>query len=352
MYNKEDLKVKLQHYSKRSDAEISGFVDIIMKSLKERLYEEKIYGVPSLANKNLEDVVIKNTCMTIDLLEPVETKYDIDKMVEDYEDYYINIINLTRFSNMKYDNSEKQGGLAMTNHELRELVIKKVREKYGETRVIPLRKMSELYDIVNDILEKNDWYTGDPIKASQLITIVNEISIQSGGEGDDQFNLYLDTFEKMFRPEKLPIVYIGFECPDYIKRVMLEEKELQIKYDKLDAFLTSDKAKNISPEELSYMEDQKAHMNQYLVSLQGRINIYRKKSSEPIESFNKEDFLNGLEDIKALIDKNVTDVKISLMNSGYINNYTVKIDNVIRALSVKSVMYLAAIEKAIKDMTE
>lgn len=240
----------------------------------------------------------------------------------------------------------------MTNHELRELVIKEVREKYGETRVIPLNKMVEFYNLISDILYKNNWYTGDPIKASQLVTIVNEILIQSTGDGDEQFNIYLDRFEKLFKPEELPIVYIGFKCPDYIRRAMLEEKELQIRYDKLDAFLTSDKAKNVSPEELSYMEDQKAHMNQYLVSLQGRINIYRKKSAEPIESFNKEEFLNGLEDIKALIDKNVTDVKISLMNSGYIDNYTVKIDNVIKALSVKSVMYLAAIEKAIKDITE
>ena len=240
----------------------------------------------------------------------------------------------------------------MTNHELRELVIKEVKEKYGETRVVPLNKMTEFYNLISDILYKNNWYTGDPVKASQLVTIVNEILIQSTGDGDEQFNIYLDRFEKLFKPEQLPMVYIGFKCPDYIKRAMLEEKELQIRYDKLDAFLTSDRAKNTSPEELSYMEDQRAHMNQYLVSLQGRINIYRKKAAEPIESFDKEAFVNGLEDIKALIDKNVTDVKISLMNSGYIDNYTVKIDNVIKALSIKSVMYLAAIEKAIKDINE
>lgn len=240
----------------------------------------------------------------------------------------------------------------MTNHELRELVIKEVKEKYGETRVVPLNKMTEFYNLISDILYKNNWYIGDPVKASQLVTIVNEILIQSTGDGDEQFNIYLDRFEKLFKPEELPMVYIGFKCPDYIKRAMLEEKELQIRYDKLDAFLISDKVKNVSPEELSYMEDQRAHMNQYLVSLQGRINIYRKKATEPIESFDKEAFVNGLEDIKTLIDKNVTDVKISLMNSGYIDNYTVKIDNVIKALSIKSVMYLAAIEKAIKDITE
>lgn len=240
----------------------------------------------------------------------------------------------------------------MTNHELRELLIKEVKEKYGETRVIPLKKMAELYDIVNNILEKNDWYTGDPVKASQLITIVNEISTQSGGEGDDQFNLYLDTFERMFRPEELPIVYIGFECPDYIKRAMLEEKELQIRYNKLDKFLNSDKTKDLSPKELSYMEDQRAHMYQYMVSLQGRIDVYRKKATEPIESFDRQGFIDGLEDIKELLYKNIGEVKNSLANSNYTDKYTVKIDNTIKLLSIHTTQYIIALERAIKDLTE
>ena len=241
----------------------------------------------------------------------------------------------------------------MTNHELKELVIKEVREKYGETRVIPLRKMAELYDVVDKVLNRNGWYTGDPVKASQLITIVNEISIQSGGEeGDDQFNLYLDTFEKMFRPEELPIVYIGFECPDYIKRAMLEEKELQIRYNKLDKFLNSDKTKDLLPKELSYMEDQRAHMYQYMVSLQGRIDVYRKKATEPIESFDRQGFIDGLEDIKELLYKNIGEVKNGIANSDYVNKYTVKIDNTIKLLSIHTTQYILALEKAIKDITE
>ena len=240
----------------------------------------------------------------------------------------------------------------MTNHELKELVIKEVREKYGETRVIPLKKMAELYDVVDKVLDRNGWYTGDPIKASQLITIVNEISIQSGGEGDDQFNLYLDTFEKMFRPEELPIVYIEFECPDYIKRAMLEEKEVQIRYNKLNKFLNSDKTKEISPKELSYMEDQRAHMYQYIVSLQGRINVYRKKATEPIESFDRQGFINGLEDIKELLNKNIIDIRNGVANSDYVDKYTVKIDNAIKLLSIHTTQYLLAVEKAIKDITE
>lgn len=240
----------------------------------------------------------------------------------------------------------------MTNHELRELVIKEVREKYGETRIIPLKKMAELYDILAGILEKNDWYTGEPVKASQLTTIVHDIFIQSCGEEDEQFDLNLDTFERMFKPEELPIVYIGFECPDYIKRAMLEEKELQIRYNKLDKFLNSDKIKEISPKELDYMQNQRANMYQYIMSLQGRINIYRKKATEPIESFDKESFVNGLEDIKELLSKNIVEVKNGLANSSNVDKYTVKIDNAIKLLSIHTTQYLLAVEKAIKDITE
>ena len=240
----------------------------------------------------------------------------------------------------------------MTNHELRELVIKEVREKYGETRIIPLKKMAELYDILAGILEKNDWYTGEPVKASQLTTIVHDIFIQSCGEEDEQFDLNLDTFERMFKPEELPIVYIGFECPDYIKRAMLEEKELQIRYNKLDKFLNSDKIKEISPKELDYMQNQRANMYQYIMSLQGRINIYRKKATEPIESFDKESFVNGLEDIKELLSKNIVEVKNGLANSSNVDKYTVKIDNTIKLLSIHTTQYIIALERAIKDLTE
>lgn len=240
----------------------------------------------------------------------------------------------------------------MTNHELRELVIKEVREKYGETRIIPLKKMAELYDILAGILEKNDWYTGEPVKASQLTTIAHDIFIQSCGEEDEQFDLNLDTFERMFEPEELPIVYIGFECPDYIKRAMLEEKELQIRYNKLDKFLNSDKIKEISPKELDYMQNQRANMYQYIMSLQGRINIYRKKATEPIESFDKESFVNGLEDIKELLSKNIVEVKNGLANSSNVDKYTVKIDNTIKLLSIHTTQYIIALERAIKDLTE
>ena len=240
----------------------------------------------------------------------------------------------------------------MTNHELRELVIKGIKGKYGDDRAVSLNQTAEIFTMIDNILIRNDWYLGDPVKASGFMNIITELCVQSGGEGDNQFTVYLDKFEELFKPEELPIVYIGFECPDYIKRAMLEEKELQIRYNKLDKFLNSDKTKDLSPKELSYMEDQRAHMYQYMVSLQGRIDIYRKKATEPIESFDKEKFINGLEDIKELLYKNIGDVKNSLANTEYTDKYTVKIDNTIKLLSIHTTQYIIALERAIKDLTE
>lgn len=240
----------------------------------------------------------------------------------------------------------------MTNHELRELVIKGIKGKYGDDRTVSLNQSVEIFTMIDNILMRNDWYLGDSVKASGFMNIITELCIQSGGEGDDQFTVHLDKFEELFKPEELPIVYIGFECPDYIKRAMLEEKELQIKYDKLNKFLNSDKTKDISPKELSYMEDQRAHMYQYLVSLQGRINVYRKKATEPIESFDRQGFINGLEDIKELLNKNIIDIRNGVSNSDYVDKYTVKIDNAIKLLSIHTTQYLLAVEKAIKDITE
>lgn len=240
----------------------------------------------------------------------------------------------------------------MTNYELRELVIKGIEGKYGDDRTVSLNQSTEIFTMIDNILMRNDWYLGDPVKASGFMNIITELCIQSGGEGDDQYTVYLDKFEELFKPEELPIVYIGFECPDYIKRAMLEEKELQIKYDKLNKFLNSDKIKEIAPKELSYMEDQRAHMYQYLVSLQGRINVYRKKTTEPIESFDRRGFINGLEDIKELLNKNIIDIRNGVANSDYVDKYTVKIDNAIKLLSIHTTQYLLAIEKAIKDITE
>lgn len=240
----------------------------------------------------------------------------------------------------------------MTNHELRKLVSKGIKGKYGDDRTVSLNQAAEIFTIIDNILIRNDWYLGDPIKASGFMNIITELCIQSGGEGDDQFTVYLDKFEELFKPEELPIVYIGFECPDYIKRAMLEEKELQIRYNKLDKFLNSDKTKDLLPKELSYMEDQRAHMYQYMVSLQGRIDVYRKKATEPVKVFDKEAFVNGLEDIKELLYKNIGEVKNGIANSDYVNKYTVKIDNVIKLLSIHTTQYILAIEKAIKDITE
>ena len=80
MYNKEDLKFKLQHYSEMDNAEMQGFVNILMKSIKERFKDDGIYKIPPLVEKSLEAIVAKNTTMVSGSLEVVETKYNINKM--------------------------------------------------------------------------------------------------------------------------------------------------------------------------------------------------------------------------------------------------------------------------------
>ena len=81
MYNKEDLKMKLKAYSEMKDADLMGFVSILEKSLKERFKEDNIYTMPPYMEGSLQDIVAKNTTMTMGIQEVIETKYNIKKNV-------------------------------------------------------------------------------------------------------------------------------------------------------------------------------------------------------------------------------------------------------------------------------
>lgn len=97
MYNKEDLKFKLQFYSEIDNAEIQGFVNILVKSIKERFKDDGIYKIPPLVEKSLEDIVAKNTTMVTGTLEVVETKYNVNKMCDDFDNYYSKLIDVLKF---------------------------------------------------------------------------------------------------------------------------------------------------------------------------------------------------------------------------------------------------------------
>ena len=97
MYNKEDLKFKLQFYSETDNAEMQGFVNILMKSIKERFKDDGIYKIPPLVEKSLEAIVAKNTTMVSGRLEVVETKYNINKMCDDFDNYYSKLIDVLKF---------------------------------------------------------------------------------------------------------------------------------------------------------------------------------------------------------------------------------------------------------------
>lgn len=97
MYNKEDLKFKLQFYSETDNAEMQGFVNILMKSIKERFKDDGVYKIPPLVAKSLEAIVAKNTTMVSGSLEVVETKYNVNKMCDDFDNYYSKLIDVLKF---------------------------------------------------------------------------------------------------------------------------------------------------------------------------------------------------------------------------------------------------------------
>lgn len=97
MYNKEDLKFKLQFYSETDNAEMQGFVNMLMKSIKERFKDDGVYKIPPLVEKSLEAIVAKNTTMVSGSLEVVETKYNVNKMCDDFDNYYNKLIDVLKF---------------------------------------------------------------------------------------------------------------------------------------------------------------------------------------------------------------------------------------------------------------
>lgn len=104
MYDKEDLKMKLKAYSEMEDVNPMGFVPILEKSLKERFKEDSIYTIPPYMEESLQDIVTKNATVTvIGIKEPTEIKYNIEKMCNDYEEYYNKLINIIKSANDRHN---------------------------------------------------------------------------------------------------------------------------------------------------------------------------------------------------------------------------------------------------------
>lgn len=103
MYNKEYLKTKLKAYSTLKDSDLMGFVSILEKSLKERFKEDSIYTIPPYMEGSLQDIVAKNTTMTVGIKDAVETKYNIEKMCDDYEEYYNKLLNIIKSTNDRHE---------------------------------------------------------------------------------------------------------------------------------------------------------------------------------------------------------------------------------------------------------
>lgn len=103
MYDKDYLKTKLKAYSVSKESDLMGMVSILEKSLKERFKEDSIYTIPPYMEGSLQDIVAKNTTMTVGIQEAVETKYNIEKMCDDYEAYYNKLLNIIKSTNDRHE---------------------------------------------------------------------------------------------------------------------------------------------------------------------------------------------------------------------------------------------------------
>ena len=104
MYDKEDLKMKLQQYSEMGHSNIMGFISILKKSLKERLEDNDIHKIPPLVDENLQDIVSKNAAVSVvGIKEPTKIEYDIKKMCDDYDEYFNKLVSVIKFANDRHN---------------------------------------------------------------------------------------------------------------------------------------------------------------------------------------------------------------------------------------------------------
>ena len=99
MYDRNDLELKLNACANTPKSNLLDLVNILHKNLEERLGGNIIAEALPLVNRTLEDIVGKNTTMTMGVLEAVETKYDIAGMLNDYEEYLNKLTHTIQFKN-------------------------------------------------------------------------------------------------------------------------------------------------------------------------------------------------------------------------------------------------------------
>lgn len=99
MYDRSDLELKLNACANMPKSNLLDLVNILHKNLEEKLGGNIIAEALPLVNRTLEDIVGKNTTMTMGILEAVETKYDIAGMLNDYEEYLNKLTYSVQFKN-------------------------------------------------------------------------------------------------------------------------------------------------------------------------------------------------------------------------------------------------------------
>ena len=234
--------------------------------------------------------------------------------------------------------------------DIKEIISVELKKKYGETMRFKDNPMDNVVRILND----NGYFCPRDITEAVLGVRLQDLALMASetrnyGEKDDIKEIIvvnIDTFVDFININELPIVYIDFDCPEYIKRVMVEEKELRIKYNELCRFLDT-KPNNISEEELDDLESQKAYMNQYLAILQNRINRARKQTLEPVAEFNKGEFVKNLKEIAILAQENIVDFRHRVYKSEINKNMNLYETKALNNLSLRATSFIESLNEYI-----
>lgn len=202
MYNREYLKTKLKAYSILKDSDLIGFVSILEKSLKERFKEDSIYTIPPYMEGSLQDIVAKNTTMTMGIQDIVETKYNIEKMCDDYEEYYNKLLNIIKSTNDRHEKIINE--------------IKEERKPRTFSRVSRIISRTSESDILYNMIYENtyhNWKWFDK-RTEEINKILNDKTL-SKYEFDIEF-ISTDTMTVSHNGQFKAITVMYFKLTEYI----------------------------------------------------------------------------------------------------------------------------------------
>lgn len=198
MYDRSDLELKLNACVNIPKSNLLDLVNILHKNLEERLGGNIIAEALPLVNRTLEDIVGKNTTMTMGILEAVETKYDIAGMLNDYEEYLNKLTHNIQFKNDRHEE---------IINEIKEE--RKPRTFSKVSRIIS--RVSESNTLYNPTYHEWEWYN---VITDDINNVLNDKTL-SKYEFDVEF-ISTDTMS-IYQDDKFKVITVMyFKLTEYI----------------------------------------------------------------------------------------------------------------------------------------